>query len=72
MPEENGTALNNLGASRFGDVPIEITISVGAARPLIRDLVEMKTRFCRLTEHLKTRSNFMSATNLLRLDSWKK
>ncbi len=41
MPEENGTALNNLGASRFGDVPIEITISVGAARPLIRDLVEI-------------------------------
>ncbi len=32
-------ALADLGASRFGDVPIEITISVGIARPLIRDLM---------------------------------
>ncbi len=34
-------ALADLGSSRFGDVPIEITISVGVARPLIRDLMEI-------------------------------
>ncbi len=34
-------ALADLGTSRFGDVPIEITISVGVARPLIRDLLEI-------------------------------
>ena len=33
--------LAELGASRFGDVPIEITISVGVSRPRIRDLLEL-------------------------------
>ncbi len=33
--------LTDLGASRFGDVPIEITVSVGIARPRIRDLLEL-------------------------------
>lgn len=28
--------------ARFRDIPIEITISVGHARPLIRDLLEMQ------------------------------
>lgn len=34
-------ALSELGSSRFGDVPIEITISVGIARPLIKELMEI-------------------------------
>ena len=34
-------SLTELGASRFGDVPIEITISVGVSRPLIRDLLDI-------------------------------
>lgn len=33
--------LGALAASRFGDVPIEITITVGIARPLIRELVAL-------------------------------
>lgn len=33
--------LKDLGSSKFGDVPIEITISVGVSRPLIRDLMEI-------------------------------
>ena len=33
--------LAEIGSSRFGDVPIEITIAVGVARPLIRDLMEI-------------------------------
>lgn len=33
-------SLNELGTS-FSSVPIEITISVGRARPLIRDLLKM-------------------------------
>lgn len=33
--------LNRLTDSRFADVPIEITISVGTARPLIRDLLSL-------------------------------
>lgn len=33
--------LKEFGASKFGDVPIEITISVGVSRPLIRDLLDM-------------------------------
>lgn len=41
MPETEGEALKGLSESRFGDVPIEITISVGAARPLIRDLIDI-------------------------------
>ncbi len=32
------SALETLSSTRFGDVPIEITISVGTARPRIRDL----------------------------------
>lgn len=34
--------LNGLAESRFGQVPIEITISVGMARPLIRDLLTLE------------------------------
>lgn len=34
-------SLTELGTSRFGDVPIEITISVGVSRPLIRDLMDI-------------------------------
>jgi len=33
--------LDTLTSTRFGDVPIEITISVGIARPRIRDLVQL-------------------------------
>ena len=33
--------LSRLTDSRFADVPIEITISVGTARPLIRDLLSL-------------------------------
>ncbi|AMY68029.1 FliM/FliN family flagellar motor switch protein [Frigidibacter mobilis] len=32
----------NAGASPFTQIPIEITISVGKARPLLRDLLRMK------------------------------
>ncbi len=41
MPDAADEDLNALGGSRFGDVPIEITISVGVARPLIRDLLSL-------------------------------
>lgn len=34
-------SLADLGNTRFGDVPIEITISVGVSRPLIRDLLDI-------------------------------
>lgn len=40
MPETEGE-LNDLGTSRFGDVPIEITIAVGVSRPRIRDLMDI-------------------------------
>ncbi len=40
MPDASD-GLSELGASRFGDVPIEITISVGVARPLIRELIQL-------------------------------
>ncbi|MGR3514760.1 MAG: FliM/FliN family flagellar motor switch protein [Paracoccaceae bacterium] len=33
--------LSELGTTRFGDIPIEITISVGVSRPLIRELMEI-------------------------------
>ena len=38
---ETEEQLKELGASKFGDVPIEITISVGVSRPLIRDLMDI-------------------------------
>lgn len=41
MADTDEGGLNALATSRFGDVPIEITISVGVARPLIRDLVAL-------------------------------
>ncbi len=37
---DNGD-LENLAKSRFGDIPIEITISVGTARPRVRDLLSL-------------------------------
>ena len=40
MPDSD-ESLTELGSSRFGDVPIEITISVGVSRPLIRDLLDI-------------------------------
>ncbi|MEM8801340.1 MAG: FliM/FliN family flagellar motor switch protein [Pseudomonadota bacterium] len=36
------SALKALSDTRFGDVPIEITISVGVARPRIRELLELE------------------------------
>jgi len=38
---DGGKDLNKLSDTRFADVPIEITISVGMARPLIRDLLSL-------------------------------
>lgn len=38
---ESEEALNALGESRFGNVPIEITISVGIARPRLKELMEI-------------------------------
>lgn len=38
---DENAGLSALADSRFGDVPIEITISVGTARPLIRDLLAL-------------------------------
>jgi flagellar motor switch protein FliN/FliY len=40
-PNPTPAADNSVGGSPFGQVPIEITISVGRARPLIRDLVKL-------------------------------
>lgn len=40
MPDAD-ESLTELGTSRFGDVPIEITISVGVSRPRIRDLMDI-------------------------------
>ena len=34
--------LNGLAESRFAQVPIEITISVGIARPLVKDLLSLE------------------------------
>lgn len=39
MADKEHAAPENAGM--FGNVPIEITISVGRARPLIRDLLQM-------------------------------
>lgn len=36
------SAMKDLSSTRFGDVPIEITISVGVARPRIRDLLDLE------------------------------
>ena len=36
------TASNNLGRGAFTQVPIEITVSVGRARPLVRDLLRLQ------------------------------
>ena len=36
------TDLSRLAESRFSQVPIEITISVGMARPLIKDLLSLE------------------------------
>lgn len=41
MPDNNNEDLESLSTTRFGDVPIEITISVGIARPRIRDLLTL-------------------------------
>lgn len=38
---EGDENLTGLADSKFGNVPIEITISVGIARPLIKDLLEV-------------------------------
>lgn len=45
-PADNGTLDTNAGAEMgtngaFGQVPIEITVAVGRARPLIRDLLNL-------------------------------
>ena len=40
MPDK--PELGELSQSRFAQVPIEITISVGMARPLIRDLLSLE------------------------------
>ena len=34
--------IDSTGANQFTQVPIEITISVGKARPLVRDLLRLK------------------------------
>lgn len=36
------TELGGLAETRFGQVPIEITISVGIARPLIKELLSLE------------------------------
>ena len=42
MDDDNATAeAAGLAASPFGQVPVEITISVGKARPTIRDLLQL-------------------------------
>ena len=38
---ETDTEISSIGDSRFSDVPIEITIAVGTARPLIKDLLTL-------------------------------
>ncbi len=42
MDAEDSPDLKRLADTRFADVPIEITISVGIARPLIRDLLSLE------------------------------
>lgn len=43
MPDfsETAGATKNVPSGPFASVPVEITISVGKARPLIRDLLEL-------------------------------
>ena len=38
---DDSSGLGGLADTRFADVPIEITISVGTARPLIRELLAL-------------------------------
>ena len=48
----------------FTQVPIEITISVGRARPLVRELLRLKRDACCLsTGAWTTLWNFMSGTS---------
>lgn len=42
MADPDTNELDALSETRFADVPIEITISVGTARPLIRDLLSLE------------------------------
>ncbi|MGD9917144.1 MAG: FliM/FliN family flagellar motor switch protein [Paenirhodobacter sp.] len=39
---DDATRLDSQASNPFSQVPIEITISVGKARPLVRDLLRMK------------------------------
>ncbi|MCA2014430.1 FliM/FliN family flagellar motor C-terminal domain-containing protein [Pararhodobacter sp. CCB-MM2] len=41
MPD-TAEATQNLGRSAFTQVPIEITVAVGRARPLVRDLLRLQ------------------------------
>jgi flagellar motor switch protein FliN/FliY len=41
-PDATDTAGKAPGHDRFADVPVEISIHVGTARPLIRDLMELE------------------------------
>ncbi len=53
---------SNKSTSPFVNVPIEVTISVGKARPFIGDLLKLgKMTFCRSTVRSKTLLSFMSA-----------
>ena len=51
----------------LGQVPIEITVSVGFARPMVRDLMRLgRDAFCRWTGASTTRWNCISVTSLSR------
>lgn len=41
LPDKNAFQMSELGNS-FSNIPIEITVSVGKARPLIRDLLALE------------------------------
>lgn len=41
MPDEAENATDRLAGSPLARVPIEVTVSVGHARPLVKDLVEL-------------------------------
>ena len=60
--EDKTPSLQADSKNPFSQVPIEITISVGRARPLIRELLQMGENAILPLARSKIRSNFMSAT----------
>jgi flagellar motor switch protein FliN/FliY len=42
MDDHQNSATASIGSNPFAEVPVEVTISVGQARPAIRDLIALR------------------------------